>query len=254
MASDRQCSQLVAQAVIHLMMGVPLDSPLGMPTTMRRRQALAGPAAAPRMQLSCGLEEHSEAHASVFEAVACTLAHQRRRAAETAAEATTAALQGLSVDSDRSGAAAEAEVHGIAPGSPPAIEAPTPTAAAASSAAPAAVPAARVRHIGLGKRVSSRRTLFDTASKASTSSSSEEDLSVASKSAAAAAPAMAPAGLQPAAPAVACDGGRMLGSVALEMVMSPNHASTRALEAAAAAAAAPLAPATWAGRKRLRFD
>lgn len=234
------------------MMGVQLDCPLGMPTITRRRQAPQGATSSPREQLNCGLEEHAGAHASVFEGAACAFAHRRRRQAEAAAEATTAALQGLSVHSHASDAAAEAEARDIAPGSPPSFEAPTPTAPAATNAAPAVAPTARVRHVGLGKRVSSRRTLFDRAG-GSSSSSAEDGSSEGNKSAAA--PAAAAAGLQPAAlVAGGCDAGRMLGGVALEMVMSPNRASTRAMEEAAAAAAAPLVPATWAGRKRLRFD
>ncbi len=236
------------------MMGVQLDCPLGMPTIIRRRQAPQGAAAPPQAQLNCGLKEHAGAHASVFEAAVCAFAHRRRRQAEAAAEATTAALQGLSVHSHASDAAAgaEAEARDIAPGSPPSFEAPTPTAPAATNAVPAVAPTARVRHVGLGKRVSSRRTLFDRAG-GSSSSSAEDGSSEGNKSAAA--PAAAAVGLQPAAPvAGGCDAGRMLGGVALEMVMSPNRASTRAMEEAAAAAAAPLVPATWAGRKRLRFD
>ncbi|KAL4436734.1 hypothetical protein ABPG75_003873 [Micractinium tetrahymenae] len=254
-ASDRQSSQLVAQAVIHMMMGVQLDCPLGLPTVTRRRQPQAAHALPAGAELDCGAEEHLGAHASVFEAAACAFARQRRHRADAAAEATAAALEGLSVDgccsSAAAGAGAGSVALGLAPGSPPAFEAPTPTAAGAANAAPAVAPTARVRNIGLGKRVGSRRMLFDTAADCSgSSSSSSSEGNVGSKSAAAE-PAAVPAGLHVAAAAGASC---MVGAVALEMAMSPNHASVRALEAVAAAAAAPLAAAAWAGRKRLRFD
>lgn len=258
-ASDRQCSQLVAQAVIHLMMGVQLECPLGLPTTARRRQAPAAAAPSPVAQPPRSVEAHAGGHASVFETVARAFARQRRHQAEVAAEATADALQELSVDGSGSDAAAPAlaadEARGIAPGSPPGFEAPTPTAGAATSAAPAVAPVARVRNIGLGKRVSSRRTLFDTVNGASAASEAKDSSAASGKPSATAQAAAAPAGLHPAASAAAtCEASGMLGGVALEMAMSPNRASVRAMEAAAAAAAAPLVPASWAGRKRLRFD
>jgi hypothetical protein len=61
----------------------------------------------------------------------------------------------------------------------------------------------------------------------------------------------------PAAPAAGSPGGglsQLVGSVSLEMSMSPRHASLQGIAQQAMAAAAEPQPANWASRKRLRFE
>lgn len=277
MVPDRQATTLFAHTYMHMSMGRPVDCPLGYPSNPRRRLCQrgtqGGPAPAPssqqeeaeRQERCCGQAEHAGTHGSVFEAAACAFARQRRQRAEAAAEAAAAAgMRRLSVGaaggSGCAGASPVAARQG--PGSPPLASAPTPTnagssaAAAAAAAAPAVQPTARVRHVGIGKRVASRRTLFDIAAEGDAAGRQQPALGEGSKAPADAADSAAVA-LQQAAAMVSRAGTAavdMVAGVALEQAMSPRHASLRAMAQRAAAAAAPPQPAGWESRKRLRFD
>jgi hypothetical protein len=281
--SDRMATMLVAQLYMHMVMGLPVDNPLGLPTIQRPRhcqrgdaeasEQAAAAAAAVRSSSSpeaaadvaavlCGLTEHAGQHGSVFEAVVCAFArHRRQRQDAEAEEAAAADLRRLSVG--QLPAAQEA------PGSPARTasgslleEVPTPSNPASSAAAPALQPTARVRHLGVPTRVGSRRTLFDMAGGSSEeeqaagcpSSGAAAQLAQGSKSAATAEPAAEVAAAAAAAAAPRGGGSMLAGGVNLEMLMSPNHASLRGMaQQAAAAAAAQANPAGWESRKRLRF-
>ena len=210
----------------------------------------------------CGEAAHAGAHGSVFEAAACAFARQRRQRAEAAAEAAAEAdMRRLSVDpAGGSGCAGASPVAArVGHGSPPLASAPTPTngaTSAAAAAAPAVQPTARVRHVGIGKRVGSRRTLFDVAAEGEPAGRQQQPLGGGSKSPDAA-PDAAAAALQQAAAMLGRAGTaavELVAGVALEQAMSPSHASLRAMAQHAAAAAAPPQPAGWESRKRLRFD
>lgn len=266
--ADRQATMLVAQIYMHLVMGLPVDCPLGFATNPRRRLCQRGPAAGAAQPSSsqaedaeercCGDVQHASMHSSVFEAAACAFARQRRQRADVAAEAAAAADLGrLSVGGPCGSGCAGASPAAarLLPGSPAVVSAPTPTNAgvAAAAAAPAVQPTARVRHLGIGKRVGSRRTLFDMAGEAEAASKQQQLVAEGSKSPAGAA---STAALQQAA-AMAGRGAAvtdMVAGVAMEQAMSPSHASLRAMAQRAAAAAAGPHPASWDSRKRLRFD
>lgn len=266
--ADRQATMLVAQIYMHLVMGLPVDCPLGFATNPRSRLCQRGAAAGAAQPSSiaaeegeercCGDAQHAGSHSSVFEAAACAFARQRQQRADAAAEAAAAADMGrLSVGGACSSGCAGASPAAarLPPGSPAVASAPTPTnaGAAAAAAAPAVQPIARVRHLGIGKRVGSRRTLFDMAGEAEAAGKQQQQLADGSKSPAGAASSAA---LQQAAAmagrgAAAVD---MVAGVAVEQAMSPSHASLRAMAQRAAAAAAGPHPASWDSRKRLRFD
>lgn len=278
-AADRLANMLMAQVYLHMAMGVPLDSPLGLRTSARRRHcqrsgsdgiagaaggaqepAAAGEAAGERAPAAaaCGLAEHAGRHGSAFEAAVCGFSRRRQQAA--AAEAGAGAGEGVrrtSADACGTGLAAEGAGTAApgcgAPSSPAALtQAPTPTVAAQPAAAGAAAPVqtlSRVRHVGVPQRAPSRRTLF-----APAPACGEQE--PGSKAAPAAAEAAA-AGVSAAA-GTAGTGDVVLGSVGLEMCMSPSRSSLQALvqQAAAAAAAAAAQPevGAWESRKRLRFE
>lgn len=272
--ADRQATMLVAQIYMHLVMGLPVDCPLGFATNLRRRlcqrgaaAGAAGPSSSQAEEAEercCGEAQHAGTHSSVFEAAACAFARQRQARADAAAEAEAAADMGrLSVGGPcaNSCAGASPAAARLPLGSPAVASAPTPTgagAAAAAAAAPAVQPTARVRHLGIGKRVGSRRTLFDMAGEAEAPSKQQaaqqqQLMAEGSKSHAGAASSAA---LQQAA-AMASRGAAaadMVAGVALEQAMSPSHASLRQMAQRAAAAAAGPNPAGWDSRKRLRFD
>lgn len=260
---DRQTCQLIATVYMTVTMGGPVDCPLGFPTSARRRLCQRGSAAAAAEvaapQRACGLAEHAGQHGSVFEAAVCALARQRQQREDAASEAAAEAdMRRLSVDGAAAGCSAAAAspaaacVARVAPASPLVQEAPTPTAAgAAAQAAPAVQPVPRVRHVGLGKRVGSRRALFDLAGGAETGAQQQQpELQDGSKAAAA---APKPLAVLAASSSAAAAADVVAGGVSLEMRLSPNHASLRALVAQAAAEAAAPQPGGW-GRKRLRFD
>ncbi|PSC70244.1 kelch 17 [Micractinium conductrix] len=262
---DRPTNQLVALTVIHLSMGQVLHAPLGMPTNIRRRRCLRGDDAAPaqqQQQLSdadrrcCGQAGHE--HGSVFEAAACAFAQQSAARADAAADVAAAGLRRLSVEGCQGGAvpaeepAAPGSTARVAPASPPAVEAPTPTAASHAAAVPALVPTSRVRHVGIGKRVSSRRTLFGMGG--DDAPGKQLQLQAGSDGDKATAAPAPPAAATHAASGSSSGGEGIMGGLRLEMSMSPNHASLRGLAAQAAAAAQPLPLTNSASRKKLRFN
>jgi hypothetical protein len=251
--ADRQATMLMAQAYMHMAAGVALETPLGLATNPRPRACqLADSRGSAAAVPTCNTEAHSGQHASWLEAAVCALAchrEQRRHAAEHAAEE---GLRRLSVEPGCCYEPAElaalrcqhAEAPGsaarLAPASPQALaDAPTPTLAAHAAAGLVPVPPqplqALVRSITLTKRAVSRRTLFDGAEEA---------------------PKTFPAAA-PSNPSAFCDAiaARGMGSVDLEMLMSPCRASLP--QAVAGTAAAPPSidsqPAAWQSRKRLRF-
>ena len=291
-ASDRKSSMLVAQTYMHLVMGIPLDCPLGMRTIARRRrcqqqQAGADPTAAEEAaragvgpssaadsneiaaagspeRPSCGLATHAGKRSSAFDAAVCALVRAREQ--QPGGDSAEAAGSGVA---DDQAAAAD-------PGSPVAA-APTPSIPAPPAAAPGLQPMARVRHhhqLGIPKRVGSRRTLFDMVTadggddnggdgvgsrqhcsgeggssrlggksprqSASLGSRQQHQQEEQRREPAAAAAAGAAAGV-------------VVGSVTLEQLMSPSHASLHGLAAQQAAAAQP-PPAALESRKRLRFE
>jgi hypothetical protein len=251
-ASDRQAVQLVAQVYLHATAGVPLDAPLGLETITQRRSCQPGGADPPVLPADCCLAEHAGRHGSVFEAAACALA--RRRPAHCCQEGGGAACSPAS-------STLAAALHGPQPrcsaerpafSSPAAAvaQAPTPTAGEAGEPCAAVLGLqrrSRVRHHGVCKRVSSRRTLFDPTT----------DGGAADGWGPKAAAAEAPPPSMPAAPAAGSPGGglsQLVGSVSLEMSMSPRHASLQGIAQQAMAAAAEPQPANWASRKRLRFE
>jgi hypothetical protein len=112
-----------------------------------------------------------------------------------------------------------------------------------------------VRHLGIGKRVGSRRTLFDMAGEAEAAGKQQQQQEVAAGSkspgGAASSAALQQAAAMAGRGAAAVD---MVAGVAVEQAMSPSHASLHAMAQRAAAAATGPNPASWDSRKRLRFD
>lgn len=262
---------LVAQVYMHLVMGVALEYPLGLRTISHRRHcqqaAAAAPAADPAVEQAqqqqqqqapaapqgvSGLPAHAGQHGSALEAVVCAYGrHQQAQLQPQGADADAAeaGMRRLSVSATQPQApsSAAAAAAGLAPQSPAFMltQVPTPTAAA-HAAAPLAQQQSRVRHLGIGKRVGSRRTLFGMAG----SSKGEQ---FGSKLAAAdTAPAVAQAaGMGGQSPRGDASTQVLVGGVTLEMHMSPNRASISSMAAAAAAAA--FGEVSMDSRKRLRF-
>ncbi|KAI3426013.1 hypothetical protein D9Q98_007981 [Chlorella vulgaris] len=269
--SDRHATMLVAQVYMHLVMGVALEYPLGLRTISHRRHcqqaAAAAPAADPAVEQAqqqqqqqapaapqgvSGLPAHAGQHGSALEAVVCAYGrHQQAQLQPQGADADAAeaGMRRLSVSATQPQApsSAAAAAAGLAPQSPAFMltQVPTPTAAA-HAAAPLAQQQSRVRHLGIGKRVGSRRTLFGMAG----SSKGEQ---FGSKLAAAdTAPAVAQAaGMGGQSPRGDASTQVLVGGVTLEMHMSPNRASISSMAAAAAAAA--FGEVSMDSRKRLRF-
>lgn len=255
---------LIAQIYMHLAMGLPLNCQLGFSTIARRRLCQrAGGAAADgastssagaaasgegRAEPQCGLVQHAGRHASVFDAAVCTFARQRLQREDAEAEARTAAGIGRLVVGGSPPATC------FAPASPLA-HAPTPpnaNTAAAQLAAPAVQPTVRVRHFGIGKRVGSRRTLFDMVGGAGGDAKQLQQQVGEASGSKSPSDGMALPPQQLACSAAAVD--VLAGSVSLEMAMSPRHASVQALLVQQQLAAAVPNPASWEGRKRLCFD